>query len=280
MDNLFAKIMYDLAAAGVESPRLETRLLLAAAKNCNPAEIFTDTSLNEEQERLVQQMAEQRVAHKPLDKILGHREFYKADFDVDGNVLSPRPDTEILVEKALQYMPSTAYTILDLGTGSGCIIESILLERPKVYGVAVDVSAAALQVAQKNALKLRVEKRLKLIEADWFNLNFTQKIGQKFDVIVTNPPYIPTKDIDALEPEVREYDPRKALDGGADGFESYKRIAELVPDLLNDGGYVLIEAGVGQAGKIADLFRQSGLKLIEIADDLSGIARCVVLQKA
>ena len=275
----FDEIVQQLSKAGIDSPRLEARLLLAAASNRQPAEVFTDIVLSAAEQQKLQQMLSERLQHKPLDKILGHREFYKADFAVNEDVLSPRADTEILVEKVLQSLPQNAQNILDLGTGSGCIIESILLEKPQLLGVAVDISGKSLQTARRNAENLGISARIKFMCADWFSPQFVQKIGQKFDVIVTNPPYIPTGDIAALMPEVKNYDPPAALDGGADGFASYRRIAELAPNLLNESGSIFIEAGIGQADEIAALFSQKGLKHICTVTDLSGIARCVVLKK-
>ncbi|MBR1825376.1 MAG: peptide chain release factor N(5)-glutamine methyltransferase [Alphaproteobacteria bacterium] len=277
--NDFTEIVRQLSAFGAESPRLEARLLIAAATNRIPSDIYSNTKLSPTEQQKLQQMLDERLRHKPLDKILGHREFYKADFIVNTDVLSPRPDTEILVEKALQYIPDTARTILDLGTGSGCIIESILLEKPEISGIAADKSVKSLEIAQKNAEKLGLCARIKFVAADWFEPDFTAKIGKKSDIIVTNPPYIPSTDIVSLAPEVKNYDPMWALDGGADGFDSYRRIAELTPDLLTDGGFILIEAGIGQAQAIAELFVRQKLRLVEIASDLNRIPRCVILQK-
>ena len=166
-----------------------------------------------------------------------------------------------------------------MGTGSGCIIESILAERPQALGVAVDVSEKSLQVAQKNAENLGLSERLQFIQADWFAADFCERIGKKFAMIVSNPPYIPTADIATLEPEVKNYDPLPALDGGTDGFSCYRRIAEIAPKLLRDNGYILLEAGIGQADEIAVIFTRQGLKHIRTVADLGGINRCVVLQK-
>lgn len=279
MDNVFSEVVQKLAAVGVESPRLEARLLIAFAAETSPSQVFTDIILNAHQTAKLQQALAQRLAHKPLDKILGHREFYKADFTVDENVLSPRPDTEILVEKALQYITETMHDILDLGTGSGCIIESILAEKSWLCGMAVDASDNSLAVARQNAEKLGLTMRLRFLCADWFSPDFANQIGQKFDIIVSNPPYIPTGDIPALAPEVKDYDPLMALDGGVDGYDDYRRIAELAPDLLKAGGYILLEAGIGQAKNIASIFEHHGLKLVEIVNDLNNIERCVILQK-
>lgn len=285
MNDFFTEMVLKLGAAGIEQPRLEARLLLAHVKKCEVAKIFSTINLTDEEKQNATELLKRRLAHEPLDKIVGHREFFKADFIVNCDVLSPRPDTETLIESVLKYYTDLGalLQILDLGTGSGCIIESLLLEYQTAHGVAVDVSAAALAVARKNAKKLGILPRLDFVQADWFATDFAENISkcgaQKFDVIVTNPPYIPSGDIDDLAPEVRDFDPRSALDGGADGFDSYQRIAEIAPELLVSGGRIFIEAGVGQAERIAAIFAVKGLKLVEVRADLAGIARCVVLKK-
>lgn len=279
MNNYFNFVLQKLIEAGIENPRLETRILLATVLQCAPSEIFGSIKLSAAQQRAAEAMLQQRLAHKPLDKIIGRREFYKANFVVNENVLSPRPDTEILVEEAIKLLPDTAVEILDLGTGSGCIIESILAEKPQARGIAVDISAAALQTARLNAENLQLTTRLDFVNADWFAPDFCAEIGKKFDMIVSNPPYIPTADIDSLAAEVKNYDPAAALDGGSDGYDSYRRIAELAPELLQNGCYILLEAGIGQAEKIADIFCNHKLKLINIVPDLNGISRCIILQK-
>ena len=280
MNSLFEQIINDLAKAGIASPRLEARLLIAAALEIAPTQVSTEVLPSAEQTEKIHAMLAQRLQHKPLDKILGHREFYKFDFAVDENVLSPRPDTEILVEEALKLLPPNEAEILDLGTGSGCIIESILAEQPRAHGVAVDISEKSLQIARKNAENFGLDERLQFIQADWFATDFTRQLGQQFALIVSNPPYIPTADIIALEPEVKNYDPPAALDGGSDGFDSYRRIAEIAPELLQKGGHILLEAGINQADEIAAIFIKNGLHYIRTANDLSGIARCVILQKS
>lgn len=275
----FAEICQALAKNGVENPRLETRLIMAFVLQCQPAEVFSDSSLTDKQSRQADEILRRRLQHEPLDKILGHREFYKFDFVVDKSVLSPRPDTEILVEEAVSLAHNNM-SILDLGTGSGCIIESILSEFPQMQGTAVDISEQSLDIARRNAANLNLGARLRFIQADWFTANFCALIGQKFDMIVSNPPYIPTSDIAALDDEVKNHDPLAALDGGEDGLQSYKRIAEIAPTLLNNKGYILLEVGINQAHQVADIFTAQGLKLLKIVPDLSGIERCVILQKS
>ena len=280
MASVFDDLVRKLVQGGIESPRLEARMLLAFITNQNVSDIFTDINLNDEQKKHLTQLLSRRLAHEPLDKIIGYREFYKATFKVSDKVLSPRPDTEILVEAALQLLPDDKpATILDLGTGSGCIIESLLIEKPLARGVAVDISAEALAVAQENAGNLGIENRLDFVQADWFDADFAERLTQKFDMIVSNPPYIPSQDIAKLMSEVKNYDPMLALDGGVDGFDSYKRIAELMPNLLKTGGHILLEAGKGQAAQIAEIFSAQGLHLLNIYHDLADIERCVVMEK-
>lgn len=279
MNNLFLQAVQTLAEAQIENPRLETRLIFADVLHCSPSEIFQDISLTSPEIKKINDMLAQRLKHKPLDKILGHREFYKYDFIVNEDVLSPRPDTEILVEAALEILHNISNAkILDLGCGSGCIIETLLKEIPSASGCAVDISANALKIAQKNADNLAVNEHLNFINANWFTDDFTAQIGKKFDMIVSNPPYIPSADIAVLDTEVKDYDPLLALDGGQSGFESYKRIAQIAPKLLNNGGYILLEAGYGQAKQIANIFITQGFDLLKIVNDLSDIERCVVLR--
>lgn len=281
MVDIFSETVQKLADAKIANPRLEARLMIAGILECEPAEIYTGITLSDENIVALNNMLNERLNHKPLDKILGHREFYKYDFAVNEDVLSPRPDTEILVEEALQILQKKPDAhILDLGCGSGCIIETLLKEFPASKGCAVDISNKALKVAEENAVNLGVDARLQFIKADWFDDNFMAVFDNKFDMIVSNPPYIPSDDIKELQPEVKNYDPLSALDGGKSGFDSYERIAQTAFELLPKDGYILLEAGFGQARQIADIYTARGFKLVKIVNDLAGIARCVILQKS
>ncbi len=277
----FDDIVKKLSDFEVESPRLEARMMIAAAKNidCDEVSALCEISFNEAEK--IQKMIEQRSAHCPLDKILGHREFYKYDFLCNTDVLSPRPDTEVLVEQAAKLIfKHEMKNILELGVGSGCILLSLLADFPYLSGVGIDISQKALDMAQKNAQRLGVEKRVQLFRADWNEQAFAAKFNnRKFEIIVSNPPYIPSSEILKLSPEVKNFDPLLALDGGESGFNAYERIAELAPTLLNNDGYLLFEAGINQAEKIALICEKNGLKIIDIVKDLSGIERCVIVQK-
>ncbi len=277
----YHNLINQLSQAGIDSPRLEARLLLADVLKCDvsSSEIF-NTDLTENEKETLRLLIDRRIIKKePLDKILGHKEFYKYNFSVNHNVLSPRPDTEILLEEAINLASNKKVSVLDLGTGSGCILLSLLKENPKSEGVGVDISEEALQIAQKNAKALNVEKKVKWLNLDWFKSDFLQKINAQFDLIVSNPPYIPNKDIAQLEDEVKLYDPLYALSGGEDGLDSYRRIAELAPSLLKEGGYILLECGIGQAQLVADIFMKNNLSFCKILKDLQNIERCVILKK-
>lgn len=264
------QLIAELIKGKIPSPRLETDIILKYAAPDYP-------EINENQKQKALQMLNRRLCHEPLDKIIGKREFYKSVFTVNSDVLSPRPDTEILVEKALALIPKDKkLNILDLGTGSGCILLSLLAERPQCSGVGVDISPKALEIAKQNAENLQLSSRVTFINKSWTEPNF---IDGQFDIIVSNPPYIPTEEIAGLETEVKKFDPLQALDGGVDGLDCYRQIAEIVPLILKKGGYILLEVGYNQAEAVIKILTAQGLEFVEMAADLAGINRCIILKK-
>ncbi|MCM1324748.1 MAG: peptide chain release factor N(5)-glutamine methyltransferase [Acetobacter sp.] len=268
--SLREEVIAALIAAKIPSPRLEADIILKHATPNYPK--FTENEI-----KIAQQMLQRRLQNEPLDKIVGKREFYKSVFKVNSDVLSPRPDTEILVESALSLIPQEAnWQILDLGTGSGCILLSLLGERPQCSGIGVDTSVKALQVAQQNADNLNLTFKAKFINKNWTERNF---INQQFELIVSNPPYIPTAEIETLEIEVKKYDPIQALDGGKDGLDCYREIAAIAPLILKQNGYILLEVGYNQAQDVENIFAKQGLTPFKIVPDLAGINRCVILKK-
>lgn len=280
MNTFFTEILEKLIKAKIDSPRLETRLIFAHILNKDASEIFENITITTSQQKDILSLVNKRIQSYPLDKLLGHKAFYKYDFVVDENVLSPRPDTEILVEEAIKLIKEkNLNNIIDLGTGSGCIILSILKDCPQLKGVAIDISEKSLNIATENAKKLNMLHNIKFIKADWFDTGFLNQINEKFDIIVTNPPYIPSDDIQTLSDEVKNHDPLLALDGGKNGLYSYIKIAEITSNLLNNGGYICIESGINQSEDIAKIFLNKGLIFCKIVKDLSGIDRCVILQK-
>ena len=276
MTDVFLQTVSQLIAAGIESPRLEARMMIAFVCGVEVDSIGENAELTLTQNQELNNILHRRLNHEPLDKILGYRDFYKYRFIVSCNVLTPRPDSEILVEETIKIARNCRYDkILELGVGSGCLILSVLSEIPQMQAVGTDKSAAALEIAAKNAENMGLSNRVKLLQADYFaDLPFLEK----FPLIISNPPYIPTSDIDKLDEEVAKYDPKMALDGGEDGYEHYRRIAEIIPFILENDGFLLLEVGQNQADTVAEIFINKNLILIDKIPDLSGIERCVVFQ--
>lgn len=280
MADFFHNLISSLKEAGADSPRLEAGMILSHVMKTGQNLLSKTDELDEAQRVEIAQIVAKRKAHFPLCKILGEKGFYKYDFLVTEDVLSPRPDTEILVEAAIADAKNLgARKILDLGTGSGCIILSILGDVDSLCGWAVDVSERALKVASANAEKLKLDSRVKFLHASWFDEDLPDRLGTKFDLIVSNPPYIATSEIAELEPEVREHDPLDALDGGNDGLVHYRKIAELAAKIINPGGLIFLEGGLNQEQEIAEVFINQGFSLERIVADYAGINRCIILKK-
>ena len=213
----------------------------------------------------------QRAARKPLSQIVGRRAFWTAEFLVTPNVLDPRPETETLVELALS---EPFARVLDLGTGSGCILISLLMERPGARGVGTDISDKAVLVAGENAARLGVADRIVLPVSDWF-----ADVGGRYDLIVSNPPYIAADEMAGLAPEVRDHEPQGALTDGGDGLGAYRAIAKGASEHLVPGGRLMVEIGPTQAGEVSGLFSAAGLEDIRVHPDLDGRDRVVAARK-
>lgn len=258
-----------LAAAGVPDPARDARLLLADAAGIAPERLGLEPDhplAPAELQRLEARLAA-RVARQPMAQILGWRDFWRHRFRVTPDVLDPRPETETLVAAALQ-VPFAR--VLDLGTGSGAILCSLLAERSGATGVGSDLSEPALAVARANAAALGLAGRADLIRADWFD-----GVQGRFDLIVSNPPYIAVDEIAALSPEVRDWEPRLALTPGGDGLDAYRAIARGAAAHLAPGGRLLLEIGPTQAAAVSALLRAAGLERIGILPDLDGRDRVV-----
>lgn len=224
--------------------------------------------LAEESGRRFEDLVARRAAREPFSHIAGYRDFWKHRFRVTADVLDPRPDTETLVEEALKQ-PFTK--VLDLGTGSGCIIISLLAEMPNARGVGTDVCEKAILVAGENAARIGVEDRLVLPLSDWFD-----DVGGRFDLIVSNPPYIALAEMDGLAPEVRAYEPSTALTDGGDGLSAYRALARGAADHLTVGGRLLVEIGTEQGPAVSEIFRSAGLEDVSVKGDLNGRDRVVM----
>ena len=277
--NIYQRTIKELVEAKIPSPRLEARILISRASDIDTNDVTDATSLNNMQLKKLENMLIERKKHKPLDKIIGIKGFFCNDFITSEDVLSPRPDTEVLVEEAIKIIKENNFKkLLDLGTGSGCIVLSILEQCKDILATAVDASDKALTIAKTNANRLNLTDKCKFIKANWFDTNFSNKIENKYDIIVSNPPYIPTDDIKTLEPEVKNFDPMLALDGGADGLDSYKQIAVVTKEKISNKGYVLIEAGINQEKEIINIFKNQGFTHISSINDLNSIPRCIVFK--
>ena len=219
----------------------------------------------------IHKIISRRKQGEPLSKILGHRGFWKGDFIVDKNVLDPRPDSETLIQAVLEKFPNRnlSLRVLDLGTGSGCLLISLLMEYQKVMGVGVDISPKAIKIAQKNAIKNGV--KAEFILADMAKLPKT--LGN-FDIVISNPPYIPTKEIKVLDKNVKEYDPYLALNGGEDGLDFYRIIAKIAPAQI-----LFLEIGQGQKKEVQDIFKLQRWQLLDYKKDFEGIIRVLIFKK-
>lgn len=261
-----------LKTAGVDSPVMDARLLVEAAAGVARLDIVTDPQrpVSDDAMARLAALTARRVAREPLAYILGRKAFWSLNLAVTPAVLTPRPETEAVVEAGLAALGADApVRVLDLGVGSGAILFAILAERPMAQGIGVDVSDAALAVARANAASLGLGARAQLLSGDW-----GEGLSGSFDLIVSNPPYIASAEIDGLEPEVR-HEPRGALDGGADGLDAYRRIAPDLARLLAPGGRFALEIGQGQGPDVMALLRAAGLEPDGLRPDLAGIGRVV-----
>lgn len=261
---------------GVDSPRLTMELMLAHVLKLTRFDLYmqferplTQTELAE-----LRGMVKRRAMREPLQYILGETQFYKRTFEVNPAVLIPRPETELLVEEVLRRGHSLR--ALDVGTGSGCIGITIALERPESEVVAIDSSAEALEVARHNAERLGA-RNITFAHLDFFDDEGMRALGS-FDLVVSNPPYIPAADLGTLEPEVRDHEPHGALTDGGDGYRFFRHFIELAPSLFREESSLFLEIGYGQGGRLGEMFRRAGFE-VDLLTDLDRIERILWAQK-
>jgi release factor glutamine methyltransferase len=264
-----------LTAAGIDEPRREARLLLAAALRCDATAVigYPERRLTAADEATLAGLLSRRAAREPAARLLGRREFWSLDFFVSPDTLVPRPDSETVIEAVLAAIPrrDAALRLLDFGTGTGCLLLALLSELPAASGIGVDLAPGAVATARKNALSLGLADRASFVVGSW-----GEAISGAFDVIVANPPYIVSQAIDGLAPEVARYEPRLALDGGFDGLAAYRLLAPEAARRLRPDGIAVFEVGAGQATRVAEEMRQAGLKVCGTRRDLAAIERCIV----
>jgi release factor glutamine methyltransferase len=269
-----------LHAAGIDTPELDARILICHALGLDHAGLAAADShpLGAKEEGAVAALTRRRLAREPVARIIGCKEFWSLPLRIDTATLVPRPETETVVEAALAVVDargarSQPLRIADLGTGSGALLLALLSELPRASGIGTDLSPRALAVARGNA------HRLGLARAAFVACDMALSLRGPFDLIVSNPPYIESDSIAALAPEVRDFEPRLALDGGPDGLAGYRMIAATAPCLLAPDGVLVVELGIGQAARVAALFTAAGLAPAPPRPDLNGTPRAVVARK-
>lgn len=266
---------------GIDDAEADARLLVAHALGLDRAALTTNSErvLTSDENNAIEALAARRLAHEPVSRIIGMKEFWSLALQVTEDVLVPRPDTETVVELALDLIDrgglrAEPLRVLDIGTGTGAIALALLSELPNAIATMTDISAAALDVARGNAETHQMTARCTFTVCD-----IAEGIDGPFDLIVSNPPYIVHGDIATLAAEVREHDPMLALDGGGDGLDAYRAIARQAPRLLAPDGRLVVELGLGQEAPVRTLLTEAGLTVVKVRADLAGIARALAAQK-
>jgi release factor glutamine methyltransferase len=266
-----------LAAAGIEEPRREARLLLALAIGVDPGIVigYPERVLDAAAQDKVAAFVERRVMREPVSRIVGQRQFWSLNLEISPETLDPRPDSETVIETALALLPDRAapLRLLDLGTGSGALLLALMSELPRATGTGIDLVPGAATMARRNAAATGFGDRTQFLAGYWGDAI----AAAAADVILANPPYIPSGELPGLAPEVAWFEPRLALDGGPDGLESFRELAEDMHRLLAPDGIAIIEVGIGQAESVTELLVNMGLVLRATRRDLAGIVRCVAV---
>lgn len=279
IDALLREARKVLMEAGIEDAARDVRLIMQYVLGVTQEAIVAGrvVDISDDEACYFMQLIQRRAQNEPVAKIIGSKAFWKDTFLTTKDTLDPRPDTEIIIETITQKYEDrfAPLRFLDLGTGTGCVLLSLLREYPFARGVGVDKSDAAVQVAQRNARTLRLVNRTDILLSDW-----TQQVEGQFDIIVSNPPYISQSDYEILPSDVKHYDPKSALVAGDDGLEAYRQLIPLAVDKLVDGGWLLLEVGVGQAQQVGAIGVVAGLQLDSVQTDLAGIERVVVLRRS
>ncbi|MDX1738159.1 MAG: peptide chain release factor N(5)-glutamine methyltransferase [Alphaproteobacteria bacterium] len=262
-----------LRAAGIDSWKLDARLLLAHLEKQDVSVISAFPERIISDQRAYDAMIIERSNFKPVSHILGYRDFWNLQFRVNENVLDPRPDSETLIEAVLDHFPDKAQAlrIIDFGTGSGCLLLTLLSEYPNATGLGVDISSKALEIAEENAAILSLSKRAEFIKSDW-----DEFVSGKFDIVISNPPYITSDDMRHLSKDVFNFEPHLALHGGEDGLSPYRHLIPAAKNLLTPHGLLVFEFGYQQSESIEEMLNAAKFENIKAYPDLSGIIRCLV----
>ena len=275
LGSLYRNLIIELSNAQIDKPYLEARILLTHAADIEESRItgHPEVELDCYSISKLKKIAERRKHGEPIAYIVGEKEFWSLNFSVTKETLIPRPDSEILIEAVLNMISNytDSLSILDLGTGSGCLLLALLTELPNANGIGIDISSEACMVAKKNSENLGLSERAKFRQGNWMD-----NIQDKFDIIITNPPYIANSQIKYLTNEVRFFEPHLALSGGPDGLSAYRLIIKDSTSHLKPDGILAAEIGINQRRDISDIFIENGLKIVKVQRDYSNIERCIL----
>ena len=263
-----------LKKKGIKSYKLDSEILMSKVFQKNRIDIILNSNkdLSDDEIILYNDLIEQRSKKKPIAYLIGKKEFWKYEFDVTEDVLIPRPDTEIIIEQTLKSTKNKSrLRILDIGIGSGCILLSILKERKSFYGTGIDICKKTLDICMVNAKKLNLIDRIKLFKSDVDNFNYG-----KYDLIVSNPPYIKKFDLKYLEKDVYDYEPKSALDGGLDGLFKITKVIYNSSKLIKKNGILILEIAFNQTDKVKKILRKNGYYIKDVIKDLAKNNRCIV----
>lgn len=276
--NLLNKASRELSEAGINNPRLDARIIFQHVSKLPQEVIYLSPELEISKEIITEyfKLISKRSKHEPVAKIIGSKSFWISDFAVNSSTLDPRPDSEVIIEAALKILIERdgKFRFLDLGTGSGCLLISLLQEFTNATGIGVDVSKEALEMALHNVKQHDLSNRVDLLNQNW-----ADGITEKFDLIVSNPPYIPRDDIITLKEDVKFYDPMLALDGGIDGLDPYRYLAKQIKYILKKDAFAIFEFGFEQGEAIRSIFQESGYIVERMLFDLNNIERAIIIKK-
>ena len=270
------KLCNNFSTIGIETPELDARIILKEVLSLDDKDLILKESLDipEEMIEKIITIESRRLNGEPISKIFKKRDFYNSTFVISNDVLDPRPETELIVEIANNYInKNEVKNILDLGTGSGCILLSILKENRMINGLGIDLSKEAISIAKQNSKKLNLETQSNFLVSNWMS-----SVNYKYDLVVSNPPYIASEDIKKLSKSVKIYDPILSLDGGDDGLNSYRLIASDLKRIISMNALIIIEIGYNQSLQVIDIFKKNDFKLIKKYNDINGLDRDLTIQ--
>ena len=273
LQTAIAKKLFD---SGIETSSLDSRIILKEVCCFDEKELILNSKLIVTKNKIseVDKILARRISGEPVSKIFGKRDFYESTFLISEDVLDPRPETELIIEIANNFILDKGYkNFIDLGTGSGCIILSILKDNKSLRALGIDISNKAINIAQKNCSNLNLEKQATFLVSNWLS-----KVSGSYDLIISNPPYIPSKDVDTLSANVKNYDPLISLDGGEDGLKCYRQIAEDINRVIGKNGRVVLEIGYNQAEDVIKIFESKDFIFLDKYIDINGLDRILTFE--